>query len=184
MLSIYNKYFFLLFVLSSCWPVSGLFAQQFATGKTGFSDETPPMYASESVLNKGNWLKLSIIESGIYKISYNDLIGFGLNPDNIDPRKIGIYFNGNGIIPEANGESRYDDLYENDIYVSGQEDGAFNTSDYILFYGLSPTKWKYNIFTARFEHTINPYTDSTFYYLCVNQQINGKRIATVASSKA
>ena len=145
-------------------------------------DNNDPVYSTESVLNKGNWIKLSITETGIYKINYDDIIRFGFEPSSINPKKIGIFFNGNGMLPEGNADARYDDLFENNIYVSGQEDGVFNPDDYILFYGQSQTKWTYNVFSSRFEHAINPYSDTSFYFVCFNLQINGKRIETKAQS--
>lgn len=164
-------------VFMSLWLVNNLNAQQINLSDSKIYDETPLQFASESVLNTGDWFKLSIIESGIYKITYNDIVNLGIDPSGIDPTNIGIFFNGNGMLPEGNNKDRHDDLYENDIFVSGEDDGIFNTNDYVLFFGSGQTKWKYNLLSSHFEHEINPYSDTSFYFLSFNRQSNGKRIA-------
>lgn len=178
----YLRFFFYLFLFLVSLSVDIVNAQENTKSFSELADENPPVYNAESVLKTGNWYKLSVIESGIYKITHQDLINIGVEPASIDPRKIGIYFNGNGILPEDNGHVRHDDLFENDIFVSGQADGIFNSDDYILFYGSSATKWKHNVFSSRFEHEINPYSDTSFYFICLNQISAGKRISTKAQS--
>ena len=59
-------------------------------------------YARQSVLSSGNWYKLGLKETGIYKLTYSDLSGLGINVDGIDPRNIRIYHNGGGVLPELN----------------------------------------------------------------------------------
>lgn len=90
-------------------------------------------YAKQSVLATGNWHKMGLKETGIYKLTYSDLAAFGINVDGIDPRNIRIYHNGGGVLPELNSEARYDDLQELPVFVSGESDGKFDNNDYILF---------------------------------------------------
>lgn len=136
-------------------------------------------FNENSVLASGTWFKISTDSTGIYRIGYDDLVSMGIDPAAIDPRKIRIFGNGNGIIPEKNDEERLDDLVENAIYVHGEEDGAFDPGDYILFYGQSAIKWEFVPFQGYglFVHSINPYTDHTYYFLNVDVA-EGKRIAT------
>ena len=130
-------------------------------------------YAENSVLNTGEWYKIKVRESGIYKISYSDLESYGINPANIDPRHISIYGNGHGMLPEANIKFRYDDLQENAIQVVGEDDGVFDQSDHILFYGQSPHTW--DLVLGFFIHKVNYYDDNNYYYITVGQEA-GKRI--------
>lgn len=132
-------------------------------------------YPEASVLSAGDWYRIGVDETGIYKISFDDLEGMGMDVSSLDPRHIRLYGNGNGMVPESNGESRYHDLKENAIVVAGEEDGSFDPQDYILFYGLSPVVWKYNVFTGLFEHALNYYSDQTFYFLTADLG-PGKRI--------
>jgi hypothetical protein len=135
-------------------------------------------FAENSVLASGDWYKLSIVQSGIHQITYSDLQNMGINPSSIDPRNIRIYGNGGGMLPESLSEFRRDDLSENSIYVSGENDGRFDPQDYILFYGESPNVWKYQSFTQSFNHIQNIYSDSTYYFLTADLG-PGKRVVVM-----
>ncbi|MEZ4829213.1 MAG: type IX secretion system sortase PorU [Bacteroidia bacterium] len=132
-------------------------------------------YASESVLSQGNWHKIGITESGIYKLDYDFLSSHGINPSNIDPRKIQIFGSGGTLLPQANSDFRYDDLVENPIFVSGESDGTFNNSDYIQFYAEGPHTWKYSPDVQRFTHQFHLYADTNFYFLRIGTE-SGKRV--------
>ncbi|HPE57537.1 MAG TPA: hypothetical protein PK904_14110, partial [Bacteroidales bacterium] len=47
--------------------------------------------AQNSVLSEGNWYKLAVSQTGVYKITYNDLLGWGINPAEINPQNVAIY---------------------------------------------------------------------------------------------
>ena len=68
--------------------------------------KSDPKYASNSAMATGNWYKIGLPESGIYKLTYDDLKALDINVSNIDPRQIRIYHNGGGVLPELNAESR------------------------------------------------------------------------------
>lgn len=131
--------------------------------------------SQNSILSSGNWFKISTAQTGIYKIGYNDLVNFGIDPSTINPKDIRIFGNGNGMLPEENSKFRYDDLQENAIFVAGEDDGSFDPDDYILFYGEGPAKWKFNDEAKLFEHQVNYYSDYTYYFLTTDLG-EGKRI--------
>ena len=119
-----------------------------------------------SVLRSGSWYKLGVLEKGIYKIDGSYLESIGIDVNNVDPRKLAIYGNGgNGMLPQSNSEPRADDLNENAILVSGEDDGSFDIEDYILFYGNSPDLVEYNPADGSFIYENNLYIDTTFYFL-------------------
>ena len=135
--------------------------------------------ASQSVLDEGEWYKLPITSTGIYKLDRNFLSNLGIEVDNLDPRTIQIYGNGGGMLPEWNSEFRPDDLKENAIQVVGESDGVMNGGDYVLFYGKGPTDWTKP--GGDYVHQTHLYSDSSYYFLRVNYQ-QGKRIPTVDES--
>jgi hypothetical protein len=143
--------------------------------------ETKGGYASLSVLATGNWYKISLTETGIYKITYNDLQNMGIDPSSIDPRNIRLYGNGGGMLSESLANYRRDDLAENSLIVAGEDDGRFDQEDYILFYGESPNKWKFQAFGQAFSHEQNIYSDSTYYFLTTDLG-PGKRLSGQPSS--
>ncbi|HSZ25801.1 MAG TPA: hypothetical protein VK766_08795, partial [Cytophagaceae bacterium] len=118
-----------------------------------------------SVLASGEWYKISVNSTGLYKIDYNFLKTMGINPDAINPQNISIYGNGGGMLPQPNATSRADDLLENSIFVFGQADGKFDVGDYILFYAEGPDTWAYNTSSGIFNHTKNLYSDVSCYFL-------------------
>jgi hypothetical protein len=132
-------------------------------------------FVNQSVLATGAWFKFSVSETGVHKITYNDLVKAGINPANINPRHIRLYGNGGGMFPESNSEPRHDDLIENAILVVGEENGTFNQQDYILFYGQSPHEWIYSPNSNVFEHRHNIYDDHNYYFLTTDRGM-GKRI--------
>ncbi|MCC6837673.1 MAG: hypothetical protein IT234_03940, partial [Bacteroidia bacterium] len=142
-------------------------------------------YVSNSVLKTGDWYKVAITSDGVYKIDRTFLENLGLDVDNLDPRNIRIYGNGGVMLPELNSAPHADDLKENAIYVQGESDGVFNTSDYVLFYGKATVGWEHDSTTScpEFQHAEHLYADSAFYFLTVDLG-PGKRIQDVASSSA
>ena len=138
-------------------------------------------YASVSVLSTGQWYKIGITKSGIYKMDYTFFKSMGLNVSGIDPKNIKVYGNGGGMLPFSNAAARYDDLQENAIEVIGESDGAFNQGDYVLFYGKGPHTWSYNTADNKFHHKANYFTDTAYYFITADLGL-GKRITSQSSS--
>ena len=128
-------------------------------------------YATGSVLSTGTWFKIGITNTGIHKITYSDLEKLGIDPSSLNISKLGIFGNYNGLLPESNAYACIDDLSENSIFFSGNEDGTFSQSDYILFYAQGPTTWSYvnNPFETYFKHQNNIYSDTTYYFLTTDK---------------
>ncbi|MDP4282399.1 MAG: hypothetical protein Q8867_09665, partial [Bacteroidota bacterium] len=137
-------------------------------------------HVPHSVLASGTWYKIGVTQTGIYKITYNDLVKMGFSPESIDPDKIRIFGNGAGMLPESNATKRTDDLKENSIFVAGSSDGKFNTQDYILFYGEAADAWVYDSIKKIFNHVKNLYSDTTYYYINTDLAL-GKRVVPFVS---
>ncbi|MBP9924217.1 MAG: hypothetical protein KBF92_10335, partial [Bacteroidia bacterium] len=112
-------------------------------------------HASNSVLSTGTWYKLSASETGIYVITYNDLLAYGIPVSTIDPRNISLYGNGPGEVPLLNSAPRPNDLQEIAIEVKGESDGVFDVGDTIFFYNHSQMTWQQDTASSRFHHIPN-----------------------------
>jgi hypothetical protein len=133
-------------------------------------------HGQASVLAQGEWYQISIESRGVYKITATQLRQIGINPDQIDPRKIQLFGNGGKMLPQKNSHPRATDLQENALWVLGEEDGRFDPGDAIIFYADGPDSLWHHPDTG-FDYQRNPYSDKAYYYLTVGQS-NGKRITT------
>jgi hypothetical protein len=141
-------------------------------------EQTLRQRAPASVLAAGEWYKIGVTSTGIHKIDRAALQAIGINPQNVDPRRIRIFGNATGMLPQKNRDFRPDDLVENAIYVEGEADGSFHPEDYILFFAQGPHTWTRNSQRPeKFAHHFNLYTDTAYYFITVGQS-NGKRVTT------
>ena len=83
-----------------------------------------PGISAATSLNPGTqktWYKLTIKSNGLYKLDYKYLTKAGIDPGEIDPRKVEILSSGERV----------------PIYVEGYDDGRFDPADFIEFYGVA-----------------------------------------------
>ena len=141
------------------------------------------VFAQESVLRKGDWYKLGIHKSGIYKLTKSDLENLGISVASLNPKHINIYANHNTELPITNSTSRADDLEKNSILIQGENDNVFNDQDYILFYATGPNKESY-INGQGFNTSLNDYDSLAYVYICVDNSESPKRIQNIPFSSA
>lgn len=132
-------------------------------------------FVSQSKLATGDWYKIAVTKGQVFKLSRSFFSGLGIEVSAVDPRKIKIYGYGGGMLPEANSVPRLDDLIENSIVVVGEQDGSFDANDYVLFYGDDQTQWGYDTSSQMFRHTLNRFSDTTYYFVNTGGS-NGKRV--------
>jgi len=138
-------------------------------------------FRENSVLETGDWFKIRVDKSGIYKITYQELNEMGFNVG-VNPKSIAVFGNGGGVLPEKNDDFRYDDLFENPIVVIGEEDGNFDPSDYVLFYAEGPTAVNYNPLSGHFFHKNNYYDDYSYYFI-TSLNTSAKRISEIEETE-
>ncbi|MCF6148552.1 MAG: hypothetical protein E3K37_07830 [Candidatus Kuenenia sp.] len=95
-------------------------------------------------------LKITVKEEGMYKLGYHDLTDAGFDVSSIDPRTISMTNKGNDIA----------------IFIEGEDDGEFNTTDSIIFFG---------------EEYTDVYTDENVYWLTTGV-LEGLRMNTIDGS--
>lgn len=140
---------------------------------------------SNSVLAGGEWYKIAVRKSGVYRIDRQFLeSNLGWDMSKVDPRKIRIYGNGGGMLPEALKYTFKDDLEEIALKMVGADDGSFDASDYLLFYGEGPTKLLIDSSAGepRLIHQPHLY-DSLTYYFITKDLGPGKRMQTQGSEE-
>ncbi len=109
------------------------------------------------------YTKLKIANDGLYRITFTDLMSYGINPASINPKTIKLFSKGNQI----------------PIYILGENDLSFDSNDYIEFYSeknygsknyrqIVPTGTDYLNF-------MNRYTDTSVVWLSWGGEY-GKRV--------
>ncbi len=154
------------------------------TLKLSFAPGLPPVHfrgthTKLSKLNDGNLYKFSITQNGIHKIDKNFLQKLGVDVATINPQNIHILGNGGYRLPELIATNRVDDLAENAIFISGQDDGKFDDNDFILFHAVS-TKPITKLNNKAYQIPNNPYSNQAFYYIKIDDK-PGIRIQNQAS---
>lgn len=154
-----------------------IFALGLLQATTGWAQHT-----TQSVLSEHTWYKLSVAEEGVYKLDYSFFQSLGIDVEGLNPNQIRIFGNPAGALPERNDASRPDDLTEMAIYVSGADDGIFNEGDVVLFYGQEPTRWSLtDAEPYAYVRDRNYFSDTTYYFLCVDSGVDGLRVGQQAS---
>lgn len=128
-----------------------------------------------SVLADHTWYKIGVTADGVYALDEVSLQTLGIDVRQLNPSRIRMYGNVQGTLPESNADRRYDDLTEMAIQVTGADDGSFDEGDRILFYGQGPVRltWTSDNY---YQYDRNPYSDTVYYFLCVDSDGNGLRI--------
>lgn len=118
-------------------------------------------FANASVLASGRWYKIAVTETGIHKISYEQLQNLGIN----NPANTKIYGAGALLLPEKFNQGAYDDLAEIPVYINNGNDNVFGPGDYLLFYAQGIVNWSYNSSESFFNQQIHPYSLKGYYFL-------------------
>lgn len=139
----------------------------------------------QSAIQAGETLyKFTVAEEGMYKIDGALLESKGVTLAGINPAQIRLFNNGGREVPQNINAIRPEGLIENAIIIVGVNDGRFDRSDYILFYGQGVQGWQYTAGTNKFSHYLNRYTSDNVYWLSLDGgQPDGKRIADVSSEQ-
>ena len=127
---------------------------------------TAQEYFQESELANGNWFRVSVTEAGLYKMDRDFLESLGINTSTVDPRNIQVFGQGGRMLPQLNSDPRPNGLIQNQIFVSGEEDGQFDNNDYVLFYAVGPDSFEYDE-SGNLIYTNNFYSEESSYFVTV-----------------
>ncbi|MDR1201334.1 MAG: type IX secretion system sortase PorU [Tannerellaceae bacterium] len=131
-------------------------------------------YADQSVLSSGKWVKIKVEQTGIYKITYDDLKKMGFT----DPSAVSVHGYGGWPLDEdfGSGSNYIDDLPAVAVYRG---------DDYLLFYGKGSVKWEYNgNYSNTFFHTNNPYATYGCYFLTDETEVKEMEKGPLLSGQA
>ncbi|MFN4930770.1 MAG: C25 family cysteine peptidase [Bacteroidota bacterium] len=121
-------------------------------------------FGNEWINYNQNYYKFPILSSGMYRINYNSLVNSGIPVANINPKHIQIFGRGKEV----------------PLYIEGEADGVFNTTDFIEFFAQRNDGWFDSLAYDVPQHAGNPYyslfNDTAFYYLTWNNSLLNERM--------
>ena len=124
--------------------------------RASMDEEREARYTSASVLAQGRWVKIRVSESGIYRITYNELRAMGFS----SPSRVRLYGHGGQMMAESNIQDCIDDLKEVPLYHRDSD---------VLFYAHGTISWTRT--SAGFVHSQNTYSQYGYYFLTEDASI-------------
>jgi hypothetical protein len=110
------------------------------------------------------WYRMKLKDEGTYKIDNLSLSAAGVNTNSIDPNTFRVFTGGGKELPTDNAVAP-PELKEIPIYLVGEEDGSFDSGDYLLFYGIGTEAWEYDQQNQEFTYYRHHYSDTNSYWL-------------------
>ncbi|MEA3460576.1 MAG: type IX secretion system sortase PorU, partial [Bacteroidota bacterium] len=118
-------------------------------------------WTEHSLLSSGSWFRISVEESGIHKLSYEQLQDIGFT----NPSEVRVYGSGASLLPEQFSQGYTDDLEAVPIYMHKGSDDLFGPGDHILFYARGPVAWNFDEESGMYLHHLHTYAWKGYYFL-------------------
>lgn len=128
-------------------------------------------YAVSSVLAEGKWARVKVESTGMHVVTDAQLRSLGFT----DPSRVHVYGTGGRMVPEYFSDNMPDDL---PLLPS------VRTAKGIVFFAVDWFSWNpVDTGNVHYEHTINPYSEQSFYYLS-DREVDEKTMQSVCSPGA
>ena len=118
------------------------------------------------------WVKLSITQTGLYRLTGQQLVGYGVPAGDVDPAKLRLYRGGGLALekdPEFPDDQQADRTGLNEVAIEVRDggDGEWNLDDEIRFYGVGTSAWldRFTPGALPLEHYDHPYASQATYWL-------------------
>lgn len=121
-------------------------------------------YGNEWINYNQQHFRINIPKNGLYRIDSTTLVNAGVPINGMDPRNFQLFIKG---------QEQY-------LYINGENDGVFNTADYIEFYAEKNDGRFDSLAYTNIARLPNPYValfnDTSYAFLTWNTSINNKRV--------
>ena len=119
-------------------------------------------YVEHSLLATGQWYKIPVATAGLYKVTTAEISSLA----GTRCSDIALYGLAGGMLSANNTVIYTDDLAPVAIeVVDANQNGVFESEDYILFYGEGASVWRFNSNSRMFEYRMHAYANLNYYYL-------------------
>ncbi|MCP4311728.1 MAG: type IX secretion system sortase PorU, partial [Bacteroidetes bacterium] len=123
--------------------------------------ESTGEWEENSVLASGSWYKIAVEESGMHRLTYEQLQAIGIQ----NPASVRVYGRGARQLPEKFSEGYIDDLAPVPVYMDKGGDGMFSPGDHILFYAEGLLAWEYNQAEDLYLPELHGFSWKGYYFL-------------------
>ncbi len=137
-------------------------------GLTATHSQRLRSWPETSPLGSGNFIRISIPADGVYRIDRDWIQSAGFDPDTLDPRRIRLFGNGGAMLPTSNAKERPLGLMPAAVRFEGEQDGVWDATDALYFWGEGPDSWERDGSVANWDHEKNAYNDESWYFLEYN----------------
>ena len=120
--------------------------------------------ARKVALQEGTWLRIFVLEEGMYRISGADLEAAGVSLDDIDPASLRLHYGGGKALP-INDINPPQAMREVGLVVEDGGDGRLDADDFVLFWAEPVSRWEYAPASRSFQYRHNLYTRENVYWL-------------------
>lgn len=141
------------------------------------------------------WVTLTVTETGLYRLTGQQLAGFGVPVGDVDPAKLRLYRGGGLALemdPEFPDSLQADRTRLNEVAINVLDggDGEWNLDDELRFYGVGTSAWRdrFEAGAERLDHYDHPYAARAVYWLTWENDATAsplpgvpRRVATVAT---
>ncbi len=130
--------------------------------------------ARKAALQEGTWLRISVLEEGMYRISGADLEAAGVSLSDVDPASLRLHYGGGEALPihEINPPQV---MPEVGLVVEDGGDGRLDADDFVLFWAESASRWEYAPDSRSYQYRHNLYTHENAYWLGFGGGVEGQR---------
>ncbi len=142
-----------------------------------------------------NWVKLSLTETGLYRVTGQELSNYGVSTSSVDPGKLRVFRGGGlplAIDPETPDSTQVDRIGLNELAIEVVDggDGEWNLDDEIRFYGVGTSAWldRFDPAGERLEFYDHPYAAEAAYWITWEDDVTvsplpgaPQRVATVSA---
>ncbi|MCG8698214.1 MAG: type IX secretion system sortase PorU [Bacteroidales bacterium] len=121
--------------------------------------------AENSLLSTNSWYKIRVEQSGIYKLTYDDIQSMGF--DNV--ANVRFYGDGGRQKSFLNSKESLEEMKPIPVYFVTGSDNVFNSGDYLLVYLEGPVVWNYSKTGSKFTHKLHDYSNAVHYFITTSQ---------------
>jgi len=141
-----------------------------------------PLRGAATSWDGDTWLRIPVLEEGLYRILSEHLSQLGLDPAALDPRAFKLYSYGGRVIDEDPEAPRNGEFSPRELPLLRELDGepGFGDPERLLFYGRG-TQGLVRGGDGAITHYDHYYTDENVYYLLLGGQSPGREMTELAS---